>query len=169
MKTKYCETCGKVLEWGGGFTVNGVLQCEDCMRAEIRRKLNQSQPRREETEQPQQQTERSANLKEKRNKRILDTVFRQEEATDWLRGFAKGELICGILFAVIGLIAAFINEMYWWGLVILFCGVNVAIFAWAILTAFANMAERQEEMRVLLAQQLELQKNQLQQPAPPQA
>ncbi|MBQ5969075.1 MAG: hypothetical protein IJL52_03050 [Clostridia bacterium] len=150
---KRCETCGKPLKWGEEFTVNGAVQCEDCMRAQIQNQYIAYQQSHPTPPQPQPD--------------VKATARRSDSWVGVLRVTAIVEMIVGIIAAVIvGASLADVNGGMAVG--VIFGGIAGAVVAAAPMMVLAGMAERQEEMRALLAQQLELQKAQMQQPAPPQ-
>ncbi|MBR3553193.1 MAG: hypothetical protein IKN72_07370 [Clostridia bacterium] len=103
-----------------------------------------------------------------------DVKLRPDKWVGILRAVAIIEMIVGIIAAVIvGASLADVNGGMAVG--VIFGGIAGAVVAAAPMMVIANMAERQEEMRVLLAkqlvlqkEQLVLQKEQLEQPAPPQ-
>ena len=158
---KYCYTCGKALGWGEEFTANGIVQCENCMRAQLH--ANFRAQHQETPAQPNPQ----ANHAQPMQAALNSTVYHEDSWSGILKAAAVIELIAGCIAAlVIGVSLMETNAAVAIG--VIFGGIAGAVVAAAPMMVIANMAERQEEMRVLLAQQLALQKAQIQQNNPPQ-
>lgn len=169
---KYCYTCGKELQPGEGVDMNGILRCNTCAQKAPPPMVTE---KRSEPSLLRVQRANAKRAEVEQNFSIYpDLKNRSDKWIGILRVVAIVEMIVGVIaaFVISTSLAGDNGEL---GLGVFFGGAAATIVAAAPMMVIANMAERQEEMRVLLAkqlvlqkEQLVLQKEQLEQPAPPQ-
>jgi len=155
---KYCYTCGKELQPGEGVDMNGILRCNTCAQ-----KAPPPMVAEKKSELPLSQVQRT-NAKRIEVEQIFsiypDTKNRSDKWIGILRVVAIVEMIVGMIAALI-ISMSFSGDDGEFGIGIFFGGVAAAIVAAAPMMVISNVAQRQEEMRVLLEKQLALQKEQL--------
>ena len=139
---KKCETCGKELDWGQIFTVNGCTQCEECA-------LKYTNP---------------TNLNAvSENKQIaLENI---KSNNNW-SGIVKIICIVNLIVGIIGsiglgitlgnLISDFAGELLgiWLGILMVIIGIVLSIVSQAVIMTFAYLADDISSIKFILTNYL---------------